>query len=130
MLDNVTQTTAQAEAERARQARESVIQDFRQSLAQLQAARAGLAGVLLGQGFVVLIGDLTVRFTVENGVASNPVPCPPHQATRFSREDAERVAAACRNGADERGRAVHVVEAIERAISTVSGLLARFEAEA
>jgi hypothetical protein len=130
MLDNVTQAQVGQDAERTRQARESVIEDFRHSLAQLQAARAGLGNVLLGQGFVVEIGELTVRFTVENGVATDPTPCPPHQATRFCREDAERLAAACRNGHDEPGRAVHVREAIERAISTVSGLLARFEAEA
>lgn len=118
------------DADRDRRARESVLEDFRGSLAQLEAARAQLRNVLLEQGFVVVIGDLTVRFTVENGVASDPAPCPPHLATRFSRENAERIAAACGNGLGETGRAVHVREAIERAISTVSGLLARFVAEA
>jgi hypothetical protein len=64
--------------------------------------------------FVVMSGELPLKFDVVKNVATNPQVCSLVLATRFSRFNARIVAAACKNGLSEGAVARTVEEAAYR----------------
>lgn len=108
--------------------------DKQQLAAQLQTDRAALVqqlsslqGVLLGHGYVVRCQGLTLAFDVNQvtKVASAPRTCPLRSAPRYTKQDAETLAAAVKNGNGARGQAVHIVDALKEAIAELDNLLAQ-----
>lgn len=89
------------------------------------AALRGLSNILLGQGFIVMINDMAVRpeLTIKEGiqrgghyVLTSATACPIASAPRFTKQDAERLAAGIKNGNGAIGRAVHIRHALSDAI--------------
>lgn len=96
-------------------------------IATLKQEHDGLASVLLGQGFIVECRELPLVFDVSaDGKVTNPRPCgSPGQATRFSRRDAEAIAATVVNGNGDKGAAAHVRVAVDAAMKRAQDLLAK-----
>lgn len=106
-----------------------LIQDTKDAIAEYQAAGAALRSVILGQGFVVRCQGVCLSFDIGAARAvSDPRPSQPHRATRFTRGDAEAVAASVKNGNGEAGQALHVRLAVEDALEQQKILLATLEA--
>lgn len=82
--------------------------------ARLEQARAKLDGVLLGEGWVVACEGVYLSFTITNGLVSDPRHTTPDQCMRFTRRDAERIAASVRNGRNTRGEALHILDALRQ----------------
>lgn len=85
-------------------------------LNELKAARESLRGVLMGQGYIVIVQGVALKFDLVNKSVSNPQPTSPHLATRFSFEDACKLAREVKNGNDESGQAIHVNTALDQFI--------------
>lgn len=107
------------------------ISEIQAKRAELVADLASLSNVLLGQGFVVLSGaGIALKFKVEGQQVTEPVLAGgPHQATRFSRTDAENVADAVTDGNGNHGRAVHICVALKDAIEQLDSVLAMITAK-
>lgn len=100
------------------------------SRAELVAALNGLSNVLLGQAFVVVSGaGIALKFKVEGQQVRDPATAGgPHLATRFTKIDAENVAASVVDGRGDHGKAVHVCVALKDAIAETDRVLAMIEA--
>ena len=85
-------------------------------LNELKSARERLRGVLLGEGYIVIIEGVPLKFDIVNKSVSNPQPSSPHAATRFTFTDACRIAREIHNGNDEIGQAMHVNTALDQFI--------------
>lgn len=110
-------------------AKQEIIDLFNADIAKLEEARNSLSGVLLGNGYVVRCQGLTLGFTVDAaGNASKPVTVPLLQAPRYTKRDAETLAAATRNGNNVPGTAVHIVAAIDEALAEARRILAAIPA--
>ena len=91
-------------------------------------ALAALDGVLLGQGHVILVGDLAIKpkmAMIENGRwrLVDASPCKLTDAPQYSQESAESIAGQLANGNDEKGRAVHIREALGNAIAATEDII-------
>lgn len=90
-------------------------------------ALAALDGVLLGQGHVILVGDLAIKPTMIREAGGwrlvDVSPCKLAEAPRYSRESAEKIAAAVSNGNEEKGHAVHIGDALEAAIAATEAII-------
>lgn len=90
-------------------------------------ALAALDGVLLGNGHVIMVGDLVIKPIMEREAGGwrlvDVSPCKLAEAPRYSRESAEAIAAAVSNGNDEKGHAVHIGDALEAAIATTEAII-------
>jgi hypothetical protein len=90
-------------------------------------ALAALDGVLLGNGHVVMIGDLAIKPTMEREAGGwrlvDVSPCKLAEAPRYSKESAEKIAAAVSNGNDTKGHAVHIGDALEAAIAATEAII-------
>ena len=90
-------------------------------------ALAALDGVLLGQGHIVLIGDLAIKPKMVREAGGwrlvDVSPCKLADAPRYSKESAEKIAAAVSNGNDEKGHAVHIGAALEAAIASTEAII-------
>jgi hypothetical protein len=99
----------------------------RNAITSYELAAKSLQGVLLGQGFVVRCQGLCLAFDIDAGVVLNPQFSQPQMATRFSKDDAVRVADEVKNGNGIAGEAVHVRDAIADALVEQRELLALLE---
>lgn len=84
--------------------------------------------MLLGEGYVVLCQGLPLAFDIEHGVVTNPRVTAPQKATRFTLDDAARVAVQVKNGNGTHGEVVHVRHAVATALVGQRELLALLEA--
>lgn len=86
---------------------------------QLRAELDSLVGVVLEKPFIVDCADLPLSFDVsESGQVTNPTTAEsPGRATRFTRVDAEAVAATVNNGNGTKGKSIHVRVAIQNALT-------------
>lgn len=97
---------------------------LKDDIAQLTADLATFDGVMLGEGHIVMMSDaFCMKFDITNKIVTNPQQTRAVMATRFTRTDAERIAATIRNGKGENGRAIHVRAAIELQIQNISQVL-------
>lgn len=77
-----------------------------------------ISNALLGQGHIVVCGELALNFKIEgNQVVSTAGHAPAGRVIRFDRETAERIAATVTNGRGDKGKAVHVSDAIQSEIA-------------
>lgn len=110
--------------------KQQMIEQLTEDRAELAAARERLSGVLLGNGYVVRCQGLTLSFTVDpRGNASAPKTCPLLRAPRYTKRDAETLAAATKNGNGVQGEAVHIVDALDYSIAEVDRLLGVLKGE-
>ena len=90
-------------------------------------ALAALDGVLLGQGHIVLIGELAIKPKMEREAGGwrlvEATPCKLTDAPQYSQESAEKIAAAISNGNDTKGHAVHIREALSNAIAASEAII-------
>lgn len=90
-------------------------------------ALAALDGVLLGNGHVVMVGDLAIRPTMEREAGGwrlvEATPCKLAEAPQYSQASAEAIAAALGNGNNTRGHAVHIREALGNAIAATEAII-------
>lgn len=103
---------------------EEVTATFKRRIAELEHAQGMLQNVLLGAGWIVRNGVVTITYDVEGNKAVNPRPCGAERCRRFSKEDAEAVAASTFNGNGEPAHAVHVTQAVEEALADFRKTLA------
>lgn len=108
-----------------------VIQKFHSRLAEVDSTLQGMANMVLGHGYIIMIGDLPVTFDVTpddvNKVfkLSNCQPCRPESCFRMNQEAATQIAKQCVNGLGECGRAIHLVDALEEERKTLVEHLGR-----
>ena len=90
-------------------------------------ALAALDGVLLGQGHIVLIGELAIKPKMVREAGGwrlvEASPCKLTDAPQYSQESAEKIAAAVSNGNDTKGHAVHIREALSNAIAASEAII-------
>jgi hypothetical protein len=90
-------------------------------------ALAALDGVLLGNGHVVMVGDLAIRPTMEREAGGwrliDATPCKLTDAPQYSQASAEVIAGQLGNGNNERGHAVHIREALGNAIAATEAII-------
>lgn len=92
--------------------------------ATLEKALADVTGVMLGQGYIVVSADgLPLAFSVRDGVAMNPMVRSSHTATRFCRQDAERLAALVIDNAGGKSYAVHVKDQLRKEIAYLTSAI-------
>ena len=108
-----------------------LIADAKTAMLEYQAAADVLKGVILGQAFVLRCGAMCLAFDIDReGRLSNPRAAHPHQAHRFTRMAAARLAPSIKNGNGTPAEAVHVRTAIADALEAQRALLASLEAHA
>lgn len=114
----------------AQETKAAVIAELSVSRNELVAALDSLSNALLGQGFVVVSGaGIALKFKVDGQQVFNPVTAGgPHLATRFTKADAENVAASVVDGRGDHGKAVHVCVALKEAIAETDRVIAMIEA--
>jgi hypothetical protein len=119
-----------SESKSAKETKAEVLAVLNNSRAELVAALDGLSNVLLGQGFVVVSAvGIALKFKVEGQQVFDPKPAGgPHLATRFTKNDAESVAASVVDGHGDHGKAVHVCVALKDAIAETDRVIAMIEA--
>lgn len=105
----------------------NMIEQTREAIATYQRAGEALRGVMLGQGYVVVCQGLPLAFDIEAGMVKNPRPSEPQKATRFTLDDAARVAKEVKNGNGTQGEVMHVRHAIVDAILEQQSLLSLLE---
>lgn len=90
-------------------------------------ALAALDGVLLGQGHVILVGELAIKPKMVREAGGwrlvDVSPCKLAEAPWYSKESAEQIAAAVSNGNEEKGHAVHIGDALEAAIAATEAII-------
>jgi len=90
-------------------------------------ALAALDGVLLGNGHVIMVGDLAIKPALMRKVGGwllmDATPCKLTDAPQYSKESAESIAGQLANGNDEKGRAVHIREALGDAIAATEAII-------
>lgn len=112
--------------------RAEIIEDQRQFVADCRARLESYSRVILGQGWVVVPQGLqnVLAFDIDaNGVAGAQQPrvvCILN-AHMFCREDAENLAANCRNGAGQPARAMHIRDALQMCINASEALIGSLE---
>lgn len=114
----------------AQAARAEIIEDQRQFVADCRARLERYRRVILGQGWVVVPEGLqnVLAFDIDaNRVASNPRVVCILNAHMFCREDAENLAANCRNGAGQPARAMHIRDALQMCINASEALIGSLE---
>lgn len=108
--------------------RAEFIANLNADIAECRQMLENLNSVMLGEGFVVMCGELPLTFDVTNRVVNNPRVTNFRRAMRFTRQDAETVAATVTNGNNETGRAVFVRDMLTEAIASAERLLENVQA--
>lgn len=115
---------------------EGLIHDTRNRIERYQQSLDRYSGVLLGQGHVVAMpGGLYLHVETEpdpetpgrHRIIGHTVLPDPDRASCFTAEDAQHLAVNTRNGAGERGTALHITDALEEAIGRERHVLAMME---
>jgi hypothetical protein len=111
-----------------------IISDFKEGRDKLIRAKLSLDHTLLGAGHVVRVGklhmtfDVRVREVIGGGMeAVNGRIAPLLQCARFTKEDAEKIASGCSNGAGEKGEAVHIRDAVRDQIAEYDAAIHELE---
>ena len=90
-------------------------------------ALAALDGVLLGDGHVILVGDLAIKPMMRRAPGGwqliSATPCRLAEAPQYNQVAAEAIAVQLANGNNQRGRAVHIRQALNEAISTTEAMI-------
>lgn len=86
-----------------------------------------VTGVMMSHGFIVQVEGLTMTFTIVDNQATNPRHCRIAEAVRFTRADAQAVAASVKNGNGTFGKAVYVRDALLEDVRSIKEQLARIE---
>lgn len=109
--------------------RAQVLTEMDRSRQELVAALGSLSNVLLGSGFIVVSGaGIPLKFKLDGQQIFDPQTAGgPHHATRFTRQDAENVAASVTDGNGDHGKAVHVCVALKDAIAETDRVMAMIE---
>lgn len=111
--------------------RRELVADLERDIAACERALERLKGTLLGQGWIVRSAHgLCMSFCIDMGRVENPAVTGPATATRFTRDDAEEVAANMRDGTAEPFRVVYVTDAIREHIERCQRMLADLKAGA
>ncbi|WP_138464218.1 hypothetical protein [Poseidonocella sp. HB161398] len=111
-------------------------------VADFQARRAELCDMIAPKGcttiashswVVVMPGDMVLSFTFESAGqgrrrATGSAVCPIEKAPRFTRADAEALAADCRNGKGELGTAMHWRDVVKAEVASLDDTIARLTA--
>lgn len=107
--------------------KQSLIADFEAGRAAYERKLAGLSNALLGHGYVVRCAGIYVRFDIKDGVATKSHTAPLLAAPRFTKQDAETLAAAIKNGNGQHGEAVHITTALRDEIASITNILATLQ---
>lgn len=84
-----------------------------------------LSGVMLGNGYVVTTsGGVALDYDVADKVATNPRPCRFGSAPRFTKEDAQALAANLTDGHGKPGQAIHINDLLRDKLAEVETMLA------
>lgn len=114
-----TQMTPAQQAERA-----AAVQELIDRKEELKALRESYRHVLFGEGYIVVNpGGVHLAFTVENRRVTTPRFASVQRATRFTRRDAEAVAATVTNGNGERATAMHINQALDEEIARLGRVI-------
>lgn len=107
---------------------QNIIDEFKLEISQLENELHKLDDVLLGQGFIVRMEGLCIKFDVDaSGNVTNPCHAKSYRATRFELSDAKRIAASVQNGNGVAGEAIHVKQAIQEQIEQMRNVCAALE---
>jgi hypothetical protein len=102
----------------------NMLDKTRAAITGYELALDGLIDASLLQAYVVVCQDLPLAFDLAEGGAFNPRTVPPQLATRFTLDDAARVACQVQNGNGIQGEVVHIRHAIATALAGQRELLA------
>lgn len=102
----------------------NMLEKTRAAVTGYEMALEALAGATLLQPYVICVEGLPLVFDLVEVEPLNPRPAPPQLATRFTLEDAARIARQVRNGNHAQGEVVHVRHAIATALANQRELLA------
>jgi len=102
----------------------NMLEQTRAAITGYEMALEGLADATLLQPYVIRIEGLCLAFDLVEVEPLNPRPASPQLATRFTLDDAARIARQVRNGNDAQGEVVHVRHAIATALANQRELLA------
>ena len=116
----------------------SLADTFRVDLAEHRKALESNRRSLVSHGWVVVVRSpsmiegrpdtiLATSFTVEDRKVTAPRMSSVLRCNRFTREDAEAIAAGVHNGKGEQGEAMTVIDALEHQIATLEDLIATLE---
>lgn len=107
----------------------ALLESLKTSLTDSQRDFAMIDHVILGHGFIVVCGGLALNFTIaDRRVTATAGHGKAGRVVRFTREDAEAIAATVTNGRGEKGEAVHVRHAIQKEIAQLQETIAAIEA--
>lgn len=107
----------------------TLLNSLEEQAADATTALDGLSRTLLGHGYIVVIEGIPIRFNSYDRIATNPRPSSLGMATRFTQEDATRIASLCQNGHGAPGRAVHLADAYRERLAEITATRAYLEAQ-
>jgi hypothetical protein len=122
-------TVAKAEAAKIAEKsriRKEVLDELIQKRGELEAAQNMLKGVILGQGFIVVNdAGLALSYEIDGDKRAQAVRLAggAHRATRFTEQDANRLATATIDGHGNCGRAIHVTRAIREEMGRLDAVM-------
>lgn len=88
------------------------------AIGELERARVGLSNILLGEGYIVRVQGVCVDYAIDPTTrkVTTDGTGQPHRVRRFTKADAEHLAAITLNGNKVAGEAVHVRHAVEQSL--------------
>ena len=92
--------------------------DIQKCLDQLKADYHSLDGVILGEGYIIEVEGVAIRFN-EEGINA----CRAINANRFDEITAKRLALNFKNGNGKHGEAIHLRQSIENSIKFVEEMI-------
>lgn len=118
----------------------SLAADFRMDRAAHQKMLDGFRHMLVSHGWVVAVRSpalteggrdtlIATDFTIEGRKVTSPRTSSVLRCVRFTREDAEHIAAGVYDGAGRVGEAIHVADMLRHQIATLDDIIATLEAE-
>lgn len=81
------------------------------------------------KGYVVQVDGYTVRFELVDGEYKNPMICPPHCCTQFTKEEADKMARSVVNGNGQNGTSIFVTDAIQKVLQSEQEMLKIIDAK-
>lgn len=102
----------------------NMLEQTRATITGYEMALDSLADATLLQPYVIRCQGIPLAFDLVEVEPLNPRPVPPQLATRFTLQDAARIAPQVKNGNHAQGEVVHVRHAIATALADQRELLA------
>lgn len=103
-------------------ARAVIVAELDALAVELSEALERVSNVLLGEGYIVVLAGRGVAFKMDGKVASSPSSVRIDRAPRFTKRDAEMLAAEVTNGNGEKAKAVHIRTALMENIEEIVDL--------